>query len=53
MPSGAIEPYEGLLFPDTYYLGPDSTPEELLTQMVTDLIKSSPAYTRPRLKQLG
>ena len=35
MPSGAIEPYEGLLFPDTYYLGPDSTPEELLTQMVT------------------
>tara|TARA_B100001142_G_scaffold318982_1_gene361833 strand:+ start:1622 stop:2614 length:993 start_codon:yes stop_codon:yes gene_type:complete len=34
MPSGAIEPYEGLLFPDTYYLGPDSTPEELLTQMV-------------------
>ncbi len=35
MPPGAIEPYEGLLFPDTYYLGPDSTPEELLTQMVT------------------
>ncbi|MDP7066524.1 MAG: endolytic transglycosylase MltG [Acidimicrobiales bacterium] len=35
MPSGAIEPYEGLLFPDTYYLGPDSTPEDLLTQMVT------------------
>ena len=35
MPLGAIEPYEGLLFPDTYYLGPDSTPEELLTQMLT------------------
>ncbi len=35
MPAGAIEPYEGLLFPDTYYLGPDSTPEDLLTQMVT------------------
>ena len=35
MPVGAIEPYEGLLFPDTYYLGPDSTPEELLTQMLT------------------
>ncbi|MCH2634761.1 MAG: endolytic transglycosylase MltG [Acidimicrobiales bacterium] len=34
MPVGAIEPYEGLLFPDTYYLGPDSTPEELLTQML-------------------
>lgn len=35
MPPGAIEPYEGLLFPDTYYLGPESTPEELLTQMLT------------------
>ena len=35
MPAGSIEPYEGLLFPDTYYLGPDSTPEDLLTQMVT------------------
>ena len=35
MPTGALEPYEGLLFPDTYYLGPDSTPEDLLTQMVT------------------
>tara|TARA_B100001179_G_scaffold170883_1_gene126401 strand:- start:617 stop:1804 length:1188 start_codon:yes stop_codon:yes gene_type:complete len=35
MPQGAIEPYEGLLFPDTYYLGPDSTPEELLNQMVS------------------
>lgn len=35
MPPGALEPYEGLLFPDTYYLGPESTPEELLAQMLT------------------
>jgi UPF0755 protein len=35
MPPGALEPYEGLLFPDTYYLGPESTPEELLTLMLT------------------
>ncbi|HBV24781.1 MAG TPA: endolytic transglycosylase MltG [Acidimicrobiaceae bacterium] len=34
MPPGALEPYEGLLFPDTYFLGPDSTPEDLLTQMI-------------------
>tara|TARA_B100000482_G_C12438445_1_gene231994 strand:+ start:40 stop:600 length:561 start_codon:yes stop_codon:yes gene_type:complete len=34
MPSGALEPYEGLLFPDTYFLGPDSTPEDLLAQMI-------------------
>lgn len=31
---GAIEPFEGLLFPDTYFLATDATPADLVDQMI-------------------
>jgi UPF0755 protein len=34
LPEGAIEPYEGLLFPDTYFLATDATAAELVDQMI-------------------
>jgi len=34
LPEGTIEPYEGLLFPDTYFLATDATAAELLDQMI-------------------
>lgn len=34
LPEGADESWEGLLFPDTYFVAADSTPEDLVRQMV-------------------
>jgi UPF0755 protein len=33
-PEGVLEPAEGMLFPDTYFLSTDATPADLLDQMV-------------------
>mgnify|MGYP006167221463 FL=1 len=33
--SGVIEPYEGLLFPDTYFLTEESSAEDLVVQMIS------------------
>jgi len=32
---GVLEPWEGLLFPDTYFLGTEAGPEELIAQMIS------------------
>ena len=34
LPEGALEPYEGLLFPDTYFLATDATTADLVDQMI-------------------
>lgn len=34
LPEGVIEPYEGLLFPDTYFLATDATAADLVEQMI-------------------
>lgn len=47
LPDGVIEPYEGLLFPDTYFLAVDAEPGDLLRQMVArfDLVLRELGYT--------
>ena len=45
---GAIEPFEGLLFPDTYFLALDATPADLVEQMIgrMDQVMSELGYGR-------
>ncbi|MFT7646906.1 MAG: UPF0755 protein [Candidatus Poriferisodalaceae bacterium] len=46
-PEGVIEPSEGLLFPDTYFLATDATASDLLEQMVArfDFVLRELGYT--------